>query len=294
MKVHQIGEYGRTARGQPIVKLLSVDKGEKIQAIIPVRTFEEVGFISTCTRNGTVKRTALAAYSNINVNGIIALTLRDEDELVSVRRSPGDEELIIVSKMGMSIRFTETNVREMGRTATGVRGIKLREGDYVVAMDSVNVGTMLLVVTDNGYGKRTEIDQYPLQNRGGFGVKTLQLTDKTGGIVGARVVNDDHELMVSTKQGTLIRTQVDQISVIGRNTQGVRVIRLDSDDEVTAIARIEAEVEEEEDSDVEFDENGEPIASEDDAEAKAESSDDAPKKSSDESAEESSDDEDDA
>ena len=126
-------------------------------------------------------------------------------------------------------------------------------------MDSVSAGDQLLVVTDKGYGKRTELAQYPVQNRGGFGVKTLQLTDRTGGIVGARLVHEDHELMVSTKQGTMIRTQVEQISVIGRNTQGVRVIRLDDGDEVTAIARIEAEVEEDEDTDMEFDENGEPI-----------------------------------
>lgn len=241
MKVHQIGEYGRTARGQAIVNLLQVDKDEKVQAIIPVRNFEEGGYICTCTRKGIVKRSTLDAYANINVNGIIALTLRDDDELVSVRRSPGDEELMIVSKLGMSIRFNENDAREMGRTATGVRGIKLRDDDFVVAMDSVSSGNQLLVVTEKGYGKRTELDQYPLQNRGGFGVKTLQLTDKTGGIVGARLVQDDHELMVSTKQGTLIRTAVDGISVIGRATQGVRVIRLGDDDEVTAIARIEVE-----------------------------------------------------
>ena len=241
MKVHQIGEYGRTARGQAIVNLLQVDKDEKVQAIIPVRNFEEGGYICTCTRRGVVKRTTLDAYANINVNGIIALTLRDDDELVSVRRSPGDEELMIVSKLGMSIRFNENDAREMGRTATGVRGIKLRDDDFVVAMDSVSSGNQLLVVTEKGYGKRTELDQYPLQNRGGFGVKTLQLTDKTGGIVGARLVQEDHELMVSTKQGTLIRTSVDGISVIGRATQGVRVIRLADDDEVTAIARIEVE-----------------------------------------------------
>jgi DNA gyrase subunit A len=148
---------------------------------------------------------------------------------------------MIVSKLGMSIRFNENDAREMGRTATGVRGIKLRDDDFVVAMDSVSSGNQLLVVTEKGYGKRTELDQYPLQNRGGFGVKTLQLTDKTGGIVGARLVQEDHELMVSTKQGTLIRTSVDGISVIGRATQGVRVIRLADDDEVTAIARIEVE-----------------------------------------------------
>ena len=262
MKVHQIGEYGRTARGQAIVNLLQVDKDEKVQAIIPVRNFEEGGFICTCTRVGTVKRTELSAYSNININGIIALTLRDDDELVSVRRSPGDEELIIVSKLGMSIRFAEDDVREMGRTATGVRGIKLREDDYVVAMDSVSAGEQLLVVTDNGYGKRTPLDQYPVQNRGGFGVKTLQLTEKTGGIVGARVVHSDHELMVSTKQGTLIRTKVDQISVIGRATQGVRVIRLDDGDEVTAIARIEAEEDALIEDDIEGEELGDVSADE--------------------------------
>lgn len=249
MKVHEIGQFSRTARGQAIINLLSVSKDEKVQAIIPVRNFEEGGYVCTCTRNGIVKRSELTAYANINVNGIIALTLRDDDELVSVRSSPGDEELMIVSKQGMSIRFKEDDVREMGRTATGVRGIKLREDDYVVAMDSVSAGNQLLVVTERGYGKRTELDQYPVQNRGGFGVKTLQLTEKTGPVVGSRIVNDDHELMVSTKQGTLIRTKVNEISVIGRNTQGVRVIRLEEDDEVTAIARIEAEPESEIDDD---------------------------------------------
>lgn len=259
IKVHQIGEYSRTARGQALVNVVQVDPDEKIQAIIPVRNFEEGGYISTCTREGIVKRSELSAYANINVNGIIALTLKDDDELVSVRRSPGDEELILVSRMGMSIRFKEDDVRQMGRTATGVRGIRLREGDVVVAMDSVVEGDQILVVTENGYGKRTPLDQYPLQNRGGLGVKSLQLTEKTGSVAGARVVTSEHELMVSTRGGTLIRMAMSDISVIGRNTQGVRLIRLDSDDAVTAIARImpEDEVEGEE---VLFDENGDPIA----------------------------------
>lgn len=244
LKVHQIGEFGRTARGQALINVLQVDKDERVQAIIPVRSFETEEFICTCTRKGIVKRSELSAYANINVNGIIALKLRDDDELVSVRMSPGNEELMLVSRLGMCTRFSEEDVREMGRTATGVRGIKLRDDDYVVSMDSVSAGDALLVVTENGYGKRTELEQYPTHNRGGLGVKTLQLTDRTGGIVGARVVSNDHELMVSTKQGTLIRTRVDEISVIGRATQGVRVIRLDEGDQVTAIARIEAEPEE--------------------------------------------------
>lgn len=247
IKVHQIGQYSRTAKGQAMVNLLQVDDDERIQAVIPVRTFDEGGNIVTCTRDGIVKRTELTAYSNINVNGIIALTLKEDDELVSVRKSPGDEELIIVSKLGMAIRFNEDDVRQMGRTAAGVRGIRLRDGDQVVAMDSVSDGDKLLVVTETGSGKRTELEQYPVQNRGGLGVKTLQMTDRTGTVVGARVVNEEHELMVSTRQGTLIRMKVDEISTIGRATQGVRVIRLDDGDVVTAIARVLPEDEDEDD-----------------------------------------------
>lgn len=246
-KVHEIVQASRTAKGTPIINFLQLDPDEKIQAIIPVRNFEESDYIVTSTRNGIVKRSELAAYANINVSGIIALTLRDEDELVSVRLSPGEEELIMVTKSGMSIRFKEDDVRCMGRTATGVRGIKLRDGDEVVAMDSVVSGEALLVVTENGYGKRTMVDQYPLQQRGGFGVKTLALTEKTGSVIGARMVNSDHELMVSTLGGILIRISVEEISVIGRATQGVRVIRLDDDDQVTAIARIAPEDDEDED-----------------------------------------------
>jgi DNA gyrase subunit A len=240
IKVHQIGEYSRTARGEALVNLLEIGENEKIQAIIPVRSFEDGGFVSTCTRAGIVKRSELAAYANIRTSGLIALTLKENDELVNVRMSPGgvDEELVIVTKNGMAIRFSEEDVREMGRTAAGVKGIKLREGDEVVAMDSVSEGTQLLVVTENGYGKRTEIEQYPTQGRGGVGVKSLQLTDKTGVVVGARMVTDEHELMVSTRGGTLIRMVMTDIRVIGRATQGVRLIRLDEGDAVTAIARV--------------------------------------------------------
>ena len=238
IKVHQIGEYSRTARGEALVNILPIDAKEKIQAIIPVRNFEDGGYVSTCTKAGIVKRSELGAYANINVNGIIALTLKDGDELVNVRMSPGGEELIILSKMGMAVRFKEDDVREMGRTAAGVRGIRLREGDEVVAMDSVSEGNQILVVTENGYGKRTPLDQYPVHNRGGLGVKSLQLTEKTGPVVGARIVTDEHELMVSTRGGTLIRMAMSDISVIGRATQGVRLIRLDEGDAVTAIARV--------------------------------------------------------
>lgn len=240
VKVHQISEYSRTARGEALINLLNLDEAEKVQAIIPVRSFEDGGYVSTCTLKGIVKRSELSAYANIRAHGLIALTLKESDELVNVRMSPGgvDEELIIVTKQGQAIRFSEEDVRQMGRTAAGVRGIKLRDSDEVVAMDSVSEGNQVLVVTENGYGKRTDIDQYPRQARGGFGVKSLQLTDKTGPVVGARVVTDEHELMVSTRGGTLIRMAMTDISVIGRNTQGVRLIRLDEGDAVTAIARV--------------------------------------------------------
>lgn len=240
VKVHQIGEYSRTARGEALINLLNLDEAERVQAIIPVRSFEDGGYISTCTREGIVKRSELLAYANIRVSGLIALTLKDNDELVSVRMSPGgaNEELVIVTKAGKAIRFSEEDVRQMGRTAAGVKGIRLRDGDEVVSMDSLSEGIQLLVVTENGYGKRTDIDQYPVQARGGLGVKSLQLTDKTGPVVGARMVTDEHELMVSTRGGTLIRMAMSDISVIGRATQGVRLIRLDEGDAVTAIARI--------------------------------------------------------
>ena len=256
VKVHQIGEYSRTARGEALVNLLDIQENEKIQAIIPVRSFEDGGFVSTCTRKGIVKRSELSAYANIRTSGLIALTLKENDELVNVRMSPGgqDEELVIVTKNGMAIRFSEEDVREMGRTAAGVKGIKLREGDEVVSMDSVSEGTQLLVVTENGYGKRTEIDQYPTQGRGGLGVKSLQLTDKTGPLVGARMVTDEHELMVSTRGGTLIRMGMGDIRPIGRATQGVRLIRLDEGDAVTAIARVLPDEEEPGDDEEGFEE----------------------------------------
>ena len=237
-KVHEIAEFSRTARGTAMVNLLSFGEGEKVAAIIPVRSFNQGGTIVTCTKAGIIKRTELELYSNISAAGIIALNLRDGDELVSVKLSPGDQNLLIITRQGMAVRFNESDARSMGRTATGVKGLTLREGDEVVAMDSAAEGTDLLVVTVFGYGKRTPVDQYPVHGRGGFGVKTLQLTEKTGHIVGAMMVCEEHEMMVSTLQGTVIRLAVRDISQIGRATQGVRVIRLADNDEVGAVTRI--------------------------------------------------------
>jgi len=273
MKVHEIQEYSRTAKGTPLINLLPITDGERVAAIIPVRSFEDPGAIVTCTRRGIIKRTNLQAYSRINSAGLIALGLKEGDELVSVKLTPGDQHLILVTRDGMSIRFKEEDAREVGRTAQGVKGIALRKGDdqregddlsegdeasegddlrehdVVVAMETVPAEPgeeALLVVTQNGFGKRTDLSEYPEQNRGGKGVKTLQLTEKTGTIVGAMVVTEQHEFMVSTLQGTLIRLNVADVSKIGRNTQGVRVIRLGEGDLVGAVTRIIPEEDDEE------------------------------------------------
>ncbi len=240
LKVHEIPEFSRTAKGTPLINLLSVQDGEKVAAVIPVRSFEDdSGAIVTCTREGIIKRTDLQAYSRIHSAGLIALTLKEGDELVSAKLTPGNQELILVTRNGQSIRFQEEEARILGRTAQGVKGIDLREGDSVVAMDSLSEGSELLVISISGYGKRTMLEEYPLQSRGGKGVKTMQLTEKTGSsIVSAMVVNQEHEFMVSTLQGTLIRLRVADVSQFSRSTQGVRIIRLTDDDQVGAVTRV--------------------------------------------------------
>ena len=258
MKVHEISEYSRTAKGTPLINMLPIVDGERVASIIPVRSFEDPGAIVTCTREGIIKRTNLQAYSRINSSGLIALSLKEGDELVSVKLTPGDQHLMLVTRDGMSIRFKEEDARELGRTAQGVKGIDLREGDVVVAMDTVSADNdcadnELLIVTQNGYGKRTKISEYSDQHRGGKGLKTLQLTEKTGIIVGAMIVNETYEFMVSTLQGTLIKLRVADVSLIGRATQGVRVIRLGEGDLVGAVTRIMPE----EDDEVEEGEDGE-------------------------------------
>lgn len=254
MKVHEIQEYSRTAKGTPLINLLPIVEGERVASIIPVRSFEDPGAIVTCTREGIIKRTNLQAYARINSSGLIALRLREGDELVSVKLTPGDQHLILVTRDGMSIRFKEEDARELSRAAQGVKGMDLREGDVIVAMETVSadndcVDNELLIVSQNGYGKRTKISEYSDQNRGGKGLKTLQLTEKTGTIVGAMIVNENHEFMVSTLQGTLIKLRVTDVSLIGRLTQGVRVIRLGEGDLVGAVTRIIPEEDDGEDED---------------------------------------------
>jgi len=241
-KGYEIPEFGRTAKGLPIVNLLNIEKGEKVTAMIRVGSFddEEAYFIFT-TKTGITKRTPISQFANIRTNGLIAISLREDDDLISVRLTDGDKQVIIGTRDGMLVRFQEDNIRSMGRTAGGVRGIKLRDGDEVVGMEIIEPGQEILVVTEKGYGKRTSEEEYRLQSRGGVGLKTMQITDKNGPMVAVKTVDGSEDLMLITINGMLIRMDVNDISLIGRSTQGVRLIRLGDDELVATVAKVEKE-----------------------------------------------------
>ena len=245
IKVHELPQAGRAARGKAIVNLLNLDKDEKISAFLPVREFQEGRYVVFATKNGTVKKTDLMAYANPRRSGIIAISLEEGDEVIGVRLTDGQQEVILSTREGQAIRFKEADVRPMGRGAGGVRGITLDEDDSVVGLDVVSPGATLLDVAERGYGKRTEMDEYRLTRRGGKGIITMKTTDKTGLVVGVRMVTDEDDIMLITDGGKVIRTPVKGISVIGRNTQGVRLIDLAEGEQVVAIARL-AEKEEDE------------------------------------------------
>ncbi|KAA0948852.1 DNA gyrase subunit A [Sporosarcina sp. ANT_H38] len=245
-KGYQVPEYSRTAKGLPIINLLGVDKDEKVTAMIPVDVFEDDKYLFFSTRNGIVKRTPVSEFANIRSNGLIALTLRGDDELIGVKMTKGDENISIGTKDGMLIKFNETDIRSMGRIAGGVRGIRLREGDIVIGMDTVNEGDEILVVTEKGFGKRTPEVEYRIQTRGGYGLKTLNVTERNGLLVAMKTVDGTEDLMLITIHGILIRMDIDDISVIGRSTQGVRLIRLGEDELVATVAKVVKEEEEEE------------------------------------------------
>ncbi len=251
LKVHEIPVGSREARGKPIINILALQPDEQIAAVVPVREFDEQRNLLFATRRGTVKKTSLAAYRHVRVVGVNAINISDDDRLIDVQITSGDDEVILATRKGMAIRFHESNVREMGRVATGVRGIRLRAEDHVIGMVVVppqaHESTTLLVVTENGRGKRTAIDDYRFQSRGGLGVINFKITDQTGEVVAIKGVNDQHELMLITRNGVLIRQGVDEIRVIGRNTQGVRVMALDEGDVLMDVARIIPEDDEEED-----------------------------------------------
>ncbi|MCY9549706.1 DNA gyrase subunit A [Lysinibacillus xylanilyticus] len=252
-KGYEIPEFGRTAKGLPIVNLLNIEKGEKVTAMIRVGSFDEDAYFIFTTKTGITKRTPVSQFANIRTNGLIAISLREDDDLISVRLTDGDKQVIIGTRDGMLVRFQEEDIRSMGRTAGGVRGIKLRDGDEVVGMEIVEPGQEILVVTAKGYGKRTSEEEYRLQSRGGVGLKTIQITDKNGPMVAVKTVDGSEDLMLITINGMLIRMDVNDISLIGRSTQGVRLIRLGDEELVATVAKVEKEEESNEESNEEND-----------------------------------------
>ena len=239
LKVYQVPQASRGSRGKPIVNLLPLEDDERINAVLPIREYTEGHFVFMATSAGTVKKTPLSQFSRPRLNGIIAIDLRDNDKLVNVEITDGEAEVLLVASHGKSIRFKEEDVRPMGRSAAGVRGIKLPVGDEVIALSIMRDG-LILTATENGYGKRTPIDDFPVQGRGGQGVIAIQTTDRNGKTVGALQVGADDEVMLISSNGTLVRTGVDDISIMGRNTQGVRLIRVGKDQRLVGLARIEA------------------------------------------------------
>lgn len=237
-KVHEIPQAGRLTRGKAIVNLLNLGTEEKVTTILSLKDFSPGKFITFVTKNGKIKKTALEAYSNPRSGGIIALGLDEGDELISTKLTDGDRHLFIGTKLGKAIHFPENQVREMGRTAKGIRGIRLTRGDEVVAMEVVLPHTSLLTVTENGYGKRSLASEYRIQNRGGSGIFTVKRTKKTGDVVGIKAIIDEDDLMIISNKGRIIRLRAADIPVQGRNTQGVRLITLEESERVVAVARL--------------------------------------------------------
>ncbi len=239
LKAYDIPDLGRTAKGTPIINLLQLEPGELIQAVIPVKEYIEDNYLFFATKNGVVKKTPLNDYANIRKGGLIAITLREEDELIGVKLTDGNREVVMVTKLGQSIRFSEANVRVMGRTATGVKGITLVTDDVVIGMEMIIEGADILIVTAKGYGKRTPVEEYRSQTRGGKGIRTLNVTEKNGHLVGLKVVENQEDLMIITASGIVIRMSVAGISTMGRYTQGVKLISLkDENDEVSTVAQL--------------------------------------------------------
>jgi DNA gyrase subunit A len=241
IKVWEIPEGGRAAKGKPIVNLLNIAPDESIAALVPVREFRDDRFLFFCTRQGVVKKTALSAYGNIRSVGLNAINVREGDELIDVQITDGNSQVILATREGLAIRFREANVRPMGRTTEGVRGIGLVEEDVVVGMVVVRPASTLLVVTERGMGKRSEVEEYRLQQRGGKGVINLRVTEKTGRVVSIKAVSEQEQLMVMTRNGVVNRQPIAEIRVIGRATQGVRLVNLDEGDLVMDVARVVVE-----------------------------------------------------
>jgi DNA gyrase subunit A len=248
LRVFELPQAGRTSRGKPIVNLLPLAEGEKITAVLPIKQFDDGRFVFMATRSGTVKKTPLSAFSRPRGSGIIAVDLRDDDQLVGVQLTDGSREIMLFTSGGKAIRFSEEEVRPMGRDSTGVRGVKLADGQSVISLVVVDQG-YILTASANGYGKLTALEEFPLHGRGGQGVIALQTTERNGDMVAARQVSLEQELMLISSNGTLVRTRVAEVSVQGRNTQGVRLIRLDPGERLTGVEAVEPMAEEESGSD---------------------------------------------
>ena len=244
LKGYEIPEAGRTARGVAIVNLLQLQAGEKITAVIPLKSYEDGKYLFMATRNGMVKKTDISEYQNVRKTGLTAIVLRDNDELIEVKATNGDDDIFLITKKGMSIRFNEKDVRQTGRTSMGVKGIHLGKDDIVISMQMSSQGEKILLVTENGMGKRTLISEFNAQNRGGKGVKCYKITEKTGDLVGAKIVTDENDIMIITTEGIIIRTSCDGISTLGRVTSGVKVINLNYDNNVKVASMTEVQKEE--------------------------------------------------
>lgn len=246
LRGYEVPEAGRTARGTAIVNLLNLDAGEKISAVIPIQNFAEGKYLLFSTKNGIIKKTALSEYNSARKTGLLSITLKDEDELIDVRLTDGEDNIVLVTRKGLAITFDEKDVRPMGRTSQGVIGIRLNKDDYVIGMESIISGSTatLLAITENGFGKRTELDEYRVQTRGGKGVLTYKITPKTGNIVGIRIVVDSDDVMLITDTGTIIRISAADISILGRSTQGVTLMRT-NEGKVVSIEKVPEEKEDE-------------------------------------------------
>ena len=251
LKTYEIPESGRTSRGVAIVNLLQLNPGEKISAIIPIKEYDETRNLFMVTKKGTVKKCHITDFSNIRKNGLIAVSLRDDDELIEVKSTDKDTLIYLVTKQGMCICFKETDVRCMGRNAMGVRGMNLADGDEIIGMQLDHQGGTLLIASELGMGKRTKLDEFNVQKRGGKGVRCYKITEKTGYVVGVKAVNDDHEIMMITSQGIIIQIPMADVSIIGRHTSGVKLINLEKNVKVAKIAKVREKIS---DGNVEYDE----------------------------------------
>ena len=242
LKAYEIPEAGRTARGTAIINLLQLTPGEKISAIIPIKDYEEDRNLFMVTKNGTVKKTSLQEYSNVRKTGLIAINLREDDELIEVKTTDKDTDIFLVTKQGMCIRFKETDVRKTGRSSIGVIGMNLNPDDEIVGMQLDHQGDSLLIVSENGMGKRTYLEEFHIQNRGGKGVKCYKITEKTGEVIGVKAVTDEHEIMMITDAGIIIQLRMEDIPTHGRITSGVKMINLDEEVKVAKIAKVREKV----------------------------------------------------